>query len=205
MESQEADVAELFVKNMLHIGSKIKVKHMEKFIYRLRPDGIYLIDIKKTIERLNIAARFISLFPPEKVVVVSTHVYGIRPVERFCELTGCIPVVQKIRAGIFTNRTLRYYIEPKVVIVSDPRYDAQAIREAVIARIPVIAFCSTDNQLSYIDFAIPVNNRGKLSLAYAFWYLSKCVLRERGMLTPEKEAEITPESFMPPAVVLATQ
>jgi len=199
-QSAEAEIMELFVKNAMHVGSKVKVRHTEKFIFRLRQDGVYLIDIKKTLERLNVAAKFISFFPPEKVVVVSTHVYGIRAVQRFCELTGCIPVVQKIRSGMFTNRVLKYYIEPQLLLVSDPRYDAQAINEAAIARIPVIAFCSTDNMLTNIDLAVPINNRGKSSLPYAFWYLAKRVLMERGLLTPEVEAGIQPESFMPSSV-----
>ncbi|MEM4501352.1 MAG: 30S ribosomal protein S2, partial [Thermofilaceae archaeon] len=97
MSEEAADsmenIQELFIKNGLYIGSRIKVKHMERFIFRLRPDGVYLIDLNKIIERLNIAARFISYYRPEEVVVVSTHVYGVVPVRKFCEYTGCIPIV----------------------------------------------------------------------------------------------------------------
>ncbi len=195
-EQKEAELLELFVRNAVHVGSRIKVKHMEPFVFRMRPDGVYLIDIKKTVERLNIAARMISFFPPEKVVVVSTHVYGIKAVEKFCEVTGCIPIVGKMKAGLFTNRTLKNYIEPSLVVVSDPRYDSQAVDEAAIARIPVIAMCSTDNTCANVDLVIPMNNRGKTSLPYAFWYLAKMVLSERGQLTPEVEAGIRPEDFM---------
>jgi len=199
-EQKEVEVLELFVKNGVHLGSRIKVKHMERFVFRMRPDGVYLIDVKKTLERLNIAARMISYFPPEKVVVVSTHVYGIKPVQRFCDITGCIPIVGKMKAGIFTNKMLRNYMEPDLVVVSDPRYDSQAVEEAAIARIPVIAMCSTDNTCSNVDLVIPMNNRGKLSLPYAFWYLAKRVLEERGALTPELEASIRPESFVTEAI-----
>ncbi|HID05006.1 MAG TPA: 30S ribosomal protein S2, partial [Aigarchaeota archaeon] len=169
---------------------------MERFVFRMRPDGIYLIDVKKTLERLNIAARMISYFPPEKVVVVSTHVYGIKPVQQFCDVTGCIPIVGKMKAGIFTNKMLKNYMEPDLVVVSDPRYDSQAVEEAAIARIPVIAMCSTDNLCSNVDLVIPMNNRGKSSLPYAFWYLARRVLEERGALTPELEASIRPENFI---------
>jgi len=195
-EQKEIEILELFVKNGVHLGSRIKVKHMERFVFRMRPDGVYLIDVKKTLERLNIAARMISYFPPEKVVVVSTHVYGIKPVQRFCEVTGCIPIVGKMKAGIFTNKMLKNYMEPDLVVVSDPRYDSQAVEEAAIARIPVIAMCSTDNLCSNVDLVIPMNNRGKSSLPYAFWYLAKKVLEERGALTPELEASIRPETFI---------
>jgi len=195
-QKEKETIQELFVKHGLYIGSKIKVKHMEKFIYKLRPDGVYLIDINKTIERLNIAARFISYFKPEEVVVVSTHVYGAKPVQKFCEYTKCIPIVERFEPGTFTNPSLKTYLEPELVMVSDPRYDNQAVLEAKIARIPVIAMCSTDNTISNVDLVIPINNRGRLALPYAFWYLTRQVLIERGELTSELAEKIKPEEFL---------
>lgn len=190
------EIKELLVKGSLHIGSQIKVKHMEKFIFKLRPDGVYLIDIDKTIERLNIAAKFISYYQPDKVVVISTHVYGVKPVKRFCELTGCIPITERFEPGTFTNPSLPTYIEPELILVSDPRYDNQAVFEARIARIPVIAMCSTDNTPKDIDLIIPMNNRGRLALPYAFWYLARRVLIERGVITEELANNIKPEEFI---------
>jgi len=189
-------VQEILVRNAVHIGSRIKVRHMERFIYRLRPDGVYLIDINKTVERLQVAARFISFYPPEKVVVVSTHVYGTRPVQKFCELTGCIPITERFEPGSFTNPQLETYMEPELILVSDPRYDRQAVVEARIARIPVIAMCSTDNTCGDVDLVIPMNNRGRMALPYAFWYLAQRVLIERGILTPELAENIKPDDFL---------
>ena len=193
--TSEAEIQELLVRCGAHLGAKIKVKHMERFIFKLRPDGIYLIDVKKTLERLNIAARMIAMHEPSKVIVVSTHVYGIKAVQKFCEVTGCVPIAGKIPAGILTNRTLKYYLEPDLVVVSDPRYDMQAIIEASIARKPVIAMCSTDNTYSNVDLVIPINNRGRTSLPFAFWYLARQVLIERGRATPELLKELTIEQF----------
>jgi small subunit ribosomal protein S2 len=193
---KEAELLELFVKNTVHVGSKIKVKHMEPFIYRMRSDGVYLLDVKKTVERLNLAAKLISYYPPNSCVAVSTHVFGIKAIQKFAEVTGCVPIVGKMRAGLFTNRTLKDYMEPSLVLISDPRYDVQALEEARIARIPVIAMCSTDNVCSNVDLVIPMNNRGKTSLPFALWYLAKKVLEERGELTPEIESSLKPEDFM---------
>ncbi|MCS7125437.1 MAG: 30S ribosomal protein S2 [Aigarchaeota archaeon] len=190
------EIKELLVKSSLHIGSQIKVRHMERFIFKLRPDGVYLIDLSKTIERLNIAARFISFYPPEKVVVVSTHVYGVRPVKKFCDLTGCKPITERFEPGIFTNPMLKTYMEPELVLVSDPRYDTQAVFEAKIARIPVIAMCSTDNTTNDIDLVIPMNNRGRMALPCAFWYLAQRVLIERGIITEELADNIKLEEFI---------
>lgn len=193
--SPDVELQELLVKSGVHLGAKVKVAHMERFIYRMRPDGVYLFEAKKLLERLNIAARFMALFEPSKILVVSTHVYGIRAVQRFCEVTGCIPVAGKIPAGILTNRTLKYYVEPEVVLVSDPRYDLQAVIEASIARKPVIAMCSTDNVCNNIDLIIPMNNRGRTSLPFAFWYLARRYLIERGEATPELLSSLTIEQF----------
>jgi len=192
----QIDIQEILVRHGLHIGSRIKVKHMERFIFRQRPDGVYLIDINKTIERLNIAAKFISYYPPEKVAVISTHIYGTKPVQKFCELTGCIPITERFEPGSLTNPILETYIEPELILVSDPRYDRQAVIEAKIAQIPVIAMCSTDNTVSDVDLVIPMNNRGRLALPYAFWYLARRVLIERGVLTPELAENIKPDDFL---------
>ncbi len=197
-DSTTPTLQEIFIKNGLHIGSRIKVVDMEKFIYALRPDGIYLIDINKTIERLNIAAKFISLFPSDKVIITTSHVYGVKPVEKFCEIVGTIPVVKKFQAGLLTNRNLSSFSEPKLVLVTDPRYDSQAIEEASIAGIPVIAFCSTDNIAKNVDLIVPINNRGRNSLGYAFWYLAKKVLEEKGALQADKEPDFKPEDFITP-------
>jgi len=192
----QVDIQEILVRHGLHIGSRIKVKHMEQFIFKQRPDGVYLIDINKTIERLNIAAKFISYYSPEKVAVISTHIYGTKPVQKFCELTGCIPITERFEPGSFTNPILETYIEPELILVSDPRYDRQAVIEAKIAQIPVIAMCSTDNTITDVDLVIPMNNRGRLALPYAFWYLARRVLIERGVLTPELAENIKPDDFL---------
>ncbi|MCS7142887.1 MAG: 30S ribosomal protein S2 [Aigarchaeota archaeon] len=190
-----AELQELLVKSGAHLGAKIKVKHMERFIYKLRADGIYLIDVKKILNKLNMAARMITMHDPKKVVVVTTHVYGIKAVNRFCELTGCTPIAGKIPPGTFTNRVLSYYLEPELLLVSDPRYDAQAVFEAKVARIPVIAMCSTDNVYSNVDVVIPINNRGRTSLPFAFWYLARQVLIESGRATPELLSNMTIDQF----------
>lgn len=193
---QEAEILEQLVKYNVHIGSRIKVKHMEPYIFRMRYDGVYLFDVKKILERLNLAAKLISYYPPNEIVAVSTHVFGMRAVEKFAELTGGVSVAGKMMAGLLTNRTLKNYMEPSLVIISDPRYDVQALEEAAIARIPVIAMCSTDNTCSKVDLVIPMNNRSRTSLPYAFWYLTRRVLEERGQLTPDFDALVKPEDFM---------
>lgn len=199
--SPEVEIAEVLVKCNAHLGAKVKVAHMERFVFRQRSDGVHLFDVKKVIERLNLAARLIALYPPEKVVAVSTHVYGTKAVQRFAEVTGARAISGKIPAGAFTNKALRYYMEPEIIVVSDPRFDAQVVNEARIAKIPIIAMCSSDNTTSNVDLIIPINNRGRLSLPFGFWYLARRVLIERGQATPELLANVTLEQFVTTAAV----
>ncbi len=179
----------------VHIGTHIKTKDMKPFIYRVRPDGLYVLDVRKTDERIRIAARFIARYPPAKVAVVSARQYGFRPVEKFCSLVGAIPVVGRFIPGTFTNPKLPTYIEPELVVITDPRADKQAVIEASDMGLPTIAFCDTDNRAEYIDLIVPLNNKGRKSLALAYWLLAKQVLVERGELAPGEELPIPREEF----------
>jgi small subunit ribosomal protein S2 len=179
----------------LHIGTRVKTGDMEKHIFRVRPDGLFILDIGKTDERIRLAARFISRFEPSRILVVSSRLYGRTPVEKFCELTRAIPVVGRFMPGLISNPLQPKHIEPQLVIVTDPRADSQAIKEASEAGVPVIALCDTDNVLSGVDLAIPVNNKGRKALAMVFWLLARQVLRERGEIPPDGNIPLTVDDF----------
>lgn len=186
---------EMYLASGIRIGTRMKSKFMERFIYSVRPDGLYLLDVRKTDERIRIAAKMIAQYPPQKVVVVSARQYGQRPVKKFCALTGCVPIVGRFPPGTFTNPSLSDYTEADLVVVTDPRMDAQAVEEASKAGIPVIALCDTDSPVSNVDLIIPVNNKGRRALALVYWLLARQVLRERGELPPDGELPIPPEEF----------
>ncbi|MBS7650108.1 MAG: 30S ribosomal protein S2 [Candidatus Bathyarchaeia archaeon] len=179
----------------LHIGTRVKTGDMEKHIFRVRPDGLFILDIGKTDERIRLAARFISRFEPSRILVVSSRLYGRTPVEKFCELTRAIPIVGRFMPGLISNPLQPKHIEPQLVIVTDPRADSQAIKEASEAGVPVIALCDTDNVLSGVDLAIPVNNKGRKALAMVFWLLARQVLRERGEIPPDGNIPLTVDDF----------
>lgn len=186
---------DVFLSAGVHIGTKIKTADMAQFIYRARPDGLFQIDIRKTDERIRVAARFIAQYDPKDVVTVSLKLYGKTPVEKFCEVTGTIPIVGRFLPGLFTNPYYEKHLEPKLVIVSDPKVDFQAITEANALGIPIIALCDTDNTLSYVDLVIPSNNKGRKALATIFWLLAREVLRERGELGKNEDLSIPIEQF----------
>jgi len=169
----------------IHIGTRMKTKDMDKFIYRTRPDGLFVLDIKKTDERIRIAAKFLARLEPAKIVAVAARLYGRDPVQKFCEVTGATPVIGRFVPGILSNPLSKNRIEPSVVIVSDPKADVQAVVEAANIGVPVIALCSTDNDFADIDFVIPTNNKGRRALAVIYWLLARQILRERGETPPD--------------------
>ncbi len=179
----------------IHIGTRIKTKNMEPFIYRVRPDGLFVLDIKKTDERIRIAAKFLSRFEPSKIAVVASRLYGHQPVRKFCELTGATPIVGRFVPGSLSNPLYPGRIEPEVIVVTDPRADSQAVTEAAKVGIPVVALCSTDNDFDGIDLVIPTNNKGRKALATIYWLLARQVLRERGELGPDEDLNVPVEDF----------
>lgn len=179
----------------VHIGTKIKTRDMEPFIYKVRGDGLFVLDIKKIDERIRIAAKFLSRFDPPKVAATAVRLYAREPVAKFCEYTKATPILGRFIPGLFLNPLYPGRIEPDVVLVSDPRADAQAIREAVKIGIPVVALCSTDNDFTNIDLIIPTNNKGRRALAVIYWLLARQILRERGEIPPDGDLPVPIDEF----------
>jgi len=179
----------------LHIGTRIKTGDMEPYIYRVRPDGLFILNIGKTDEKIRLAAKFIARFEAERTLIISSRLYGKTPVEKFCALTRNVPLVGRFMPGLISNPLQPYHADPQVVMVTDPRADWQSIKEASTAGVPVIALCDTDNVFSGVDLAIPVNNKGRRALAMLYWLLARQVLRERGELAPDATITATVDDF----------
>ncbi|MEM1657450.1 MAG: 30S ribosomal protein S2 [Candidatus Jordarchaeales archaeon] len=179
----------------VHIGTQVKTQSMLPFIYRVRPDGLYVLDVRKTDERIRVAARFLARFEPSKILVVSTRTYGQRPAKKFAEITRARVVTDRFIPGTLTNPSLPNYVDVDVVVVTDPRTDAQALIEAEKAGIPTVALCDTDNSTSKVDLCIPTNNKGRKALSLIYWLLARQVLRERGELPEDGELQIPIEEF----------
>ena len=188
--------AELYKRAGVMFGTQICTKYMRQFVYKILPDGFYLLDVAKIDERLRIAAKFLSKFEPEKMAVVSVRLYGQKPARMMCERVGCKTITGRVVPGVFTNPYLEYYMEPDVVLVTDPRTDKQAIIEASKVGIPVVAFVDTDNRIENIDLIIPANNKGRRSLALLYWILTREILRNQGRLGPNEELDVEYTEFM---------
>ncbi len=174
----------------VHIGTQQKSKDMKEFIYRVRGDGLYILDIRATDERIKTAAKFLSRYDSTGILVVTSRQYGQYPARRFAETIGGMAKVGRFIPGTLTNPNLASYIEPEVVVVTDPIGDAQAVTEAVQCGIPVVALCDTNNMTTNIDLVIPTNNKGRKALSMVYFLLTKEILRLRGVAT-----SLTPEDF----------
>ncbi len=167
----------------VHIGTQQKSKDMMKFIYRVRGDGLYILDIQATDDRIKTAAKFLTQYEPAKILVVTSRQYGQYPAKRFADAIGGMAVIGRFIPGMLTNQRLNKYIEPDVVVVTDPIGDSQAINEAVQAGIPFVYLCDTNNMTKYVDLVIPTNNMGRKALSMAYYLLTKELLRLRGVAT----------------------
>ena len=174
----------------VHIGTQQRTSYMKRFIYQVRPDGLYLLDIRKIDERLRIAAKFLSRFQPDEILAVSTREYGQKPVSMFAKVTGAKAIVGRFIPGTLTNPQSEHFVEPSVVLLTDPMSDHQALREASSLGIPIVALCDTNNSISNVDLVIPANNKGRRSLATVYWLLARETLRER-MKREDKEEEFS--------------
>jgi small subunit ribosomal protein S2 len=179
----------------IHIGTRMKTLDMEPFIYRVRPDGLFVLDVKKTDDRIRVTAKFLSRYEPAKIAVAATRLYAHEPVKKFCQLTGATPLIGRFIPGQLSNPQYSNRIDPEVIVVSDPRADAQAVKEASKVGIPIVALCSTDNEFAGVDLVIPTNNKGRRALAVVFWLLARQVLRERGELGADRDPPATIEDF----------
>ncbi|MDI6888266.1 MAG: 30S ribosomal protein S2 [Methanocellales archaeon] len=171
---------EEYLASGVHIGTQQKTEDMKKFIYRVRTDGLYVLDIQATDQRIRTAAKFLAKYDPSKILVVSARQYGQRPVEMLVKAIGATAIVGRFIPGTLTNPQYYRYMEPGVLIVTDPTGDAQAVTEAVSIGIPVVGLCDSNNLTSNLDLVIPTNNKGRKALATVYWLLAKEILRERG-------------------------
>ena len=184
----------------VHIGTKQKSKDMEPYVYKVRDDGLRILNVNMTSEKVVEASQFLKDFDPKDVLVVSARQYGWKPATKFAESCGFECIAGRFTPGRLTNPEMRFFIEPKVIVLTDPAADAQAFREATNIKIPVIAMCDSNNLTTNVDIVIPGNNKGRRSLALIYWLLSREILRIRGELAEGEDLEYTIDDFEAPLI-----
>ena len=186
-QTEHEEIKKKILSTGIRVGTEVKTKFMIPYIIQSNPDGLYLFDLDITLSRIETAARFIKKFDIKRVIVYSGRTYATTPIEKFCELTGAKKMLGRFMPGTLTNPTLPYYSEPKLIIISDPQVDAQAVTEATNAGIPVIGIANTDNVTSELDLVIPANNRGRKALATVYWLLAHEILQDSETMKYEIE------------------
>jgi small subunit ribosomal protein S2 len=184
----------------VHIGTKQKSKDMEPYVYKVRDDGLRILNINKTSEKITEAANFLKEYEPKDVLVVSARQYGWKPAKKFANKCGFTCIAGRFTPGRLTNPEMQFFIEPKVIILTDPAADAQAFREAINISVPVVAMCDSNNLTTDIDIVIPGNNKGRRSLALIYWLMAREILRIKGELSADEELDETIDDFEAPLI-----
>ncbi len=194
-QTEATDLKKKILTTGIRVGTQVKTKFMKPFITKASPEGLYMLDLDITLEKIQTAAKFINRLGAEKLIVCSARQYANTPIEKFCEILGSKKLLGRFMPGTLTNPSLPYYIEPKIVLISDPQVDEQAITEATNAGIPVIGIANTDNITSKLDLIIPANNRGRKALATVYWLLVRQILIERGELKEDESMKYEIDDF----------
>lgn len=171
----------------IHIGTKIKTPGMKQFIYKVREDGLYLLDLATIDQKVKNAAKLLAQYEPNEIVVTASRIYAIASASKFAEITKARMLSGRVVPGIFTNPHREDFMEPGILLLSDTRNERQAVKEASKTNIPIIALCDTDNWIKYVDLVLPCNNKGRRSLALIYFLLAREFLKEKGLIKSNEE------------------
>lgn len=186
--------ANLFLSSGVHIGLKYKTKMMEDYIYKIRPDGLNVLNVQMISDRIKLVAKFISKYEPKDILVVSRRDVD-KILTRFSEITGIKVMPGRYLPGTMTNPEYDNYYEPKILVVTDPWQDRNALKDALKIGIPIVGLCGTSNTTNNLDLIVPCNNKSAKSIGFVYWLLAREFLRVKGLLAKDKELSISLEDF----------
>lgn len=86
--------------------------------------GIYIINLRRTWEKLLLAARaIVAIEHPSEVFVISSRLHGQRAVLKFAAHTGATPIAGRFTPGAFTNQIqVSKYLHSILVLLWNVQY-----------------------------------------------------------------------------------
>ena len=88
LSPREADIQMLLAASC-HLGTKNLHPACERYVHARRGDGVHVINVAQTWEKMQLAARVIvAVENPADVVLLSARPYGQRAILKFAHYTG---------------------------------------------------------------------------------------------------------------------
>ena len=176
---------ETYLKSGVHIGTKYKTGEMRKYIFKKRKDGLMVFNIETIDKRIRMIAKMLAKYDGKDVAIIARRLYGHKPARKLASMIGAREFTGRFIPGTFTNPQARLFYEPKIILITDPLADGQALKEAAETKIPVIGIAGSDSPLANIDLVVPANNKGRKSLALLFYLIARETLVERKEISRE--------------------
>jgi small subunit ribosomal protein S2 len=186
---------DVYLTSGVHIGTQQKSADMKKFIFKVRSDGLYVLDVTQTDSRIRAAAKFLAQYDPERILVVSARQYGQKPVKTFAKTIGARYFAGRFVPGTLTNPEILKYVEPEILLVTDPAADNQALSEGLNVSIPIVALCDANNETRNVDLVIPTNNKGRRALACIYWLLTREFIKAKDLISSDEDFKLGIEDF----------